>query len=515
MEAHNGLSAKIVEETGFKGIWASGLAISASLGVRDNNEASWTQILEVLEFMSDATNIPILMDGDTGFGNFNNARRLVKKLEQIKVAGVCVEDKKFPKTNSFLKNNEDSLADPYEFAGKITAMKDVQEDPDFVVVARLESFIAGLGLEDALFRANLYADAGADAILVHSKRADSKEIDEFMARWERNTPVIIVPTKYYSVSTKHFEDTGISMAIWANHNIRICINAMRDITSQIFKDQSLVNVEDKIATVSEVFKIQGNDELELAEKLYLPTSETKTQAIILAASKGEELGELTEEIPKALLSVNGKSILQRQVNLFVQNGITDIHVVAGYKKQAIDIKNIYTIENDIYATTSELYSLMMAKEALKNNTIISYGDLVYRGYLVRELLNTNEEVVIVADYNVDKYTPGYVEYIYADKGFNKNSMEYMANVNLISTINTGNANGVFIGLIFIRETVLNIARDVLDKLDEVQDKTSIGRMEIFFNKLLDKGINVRVFYTNDDAYLDINTIAELYKAGEF
>ena len=80
MEAHNGMSAKIVEEAGFKGIWASGLTISAALGVRDNNEASWTQVLEVLEFMSDNTSIPILLDGDTGYGNFNNMRRLVKKL---------------------------------------------------------------------------------------------------------------------------------------------------------------------------------------------------------------------------------------------------------------------------------------------------------------------------------------------------------------------------------------------------------------------------------------------------
>ena len=82
MEAHNGISAKIVEEAGFKGIWASGLALSAQYGVRDNNEASWTQIVDMIEFMSDATNIPILLDGDTGYGNFNNLRRLVRKLEQ-------------------------------------------------------------------------------------------------------------------------------------------------------------------------------------------------------------------------------------------------------------------------------------------------------------------------------------------------------------------------------------------------------------------------------------------------
>ena len=119
MEAHNGLSAKIVEEAGFKGIWGSGLSISAQLGVRDSNEASWTQVLEVLEFMSDNTSIPILLDADTGYGNFNNARRLVRKLEQRGVAGACIEDKLFPKTNSLLDNRQQPLADIEEFSMKI------------------------------------------------------------------------------------------------------------------------------------------------------------------------------------------------------------------------------------------------------------------------------------------------------------------------------------------------------------------------------------------------------------
>src|SRR5919201_1327493 len=114
MEAHNALSARIVEEAGFRGIWASGLSISAALGVRDNNEASWTQVLEVVEFMSDATRIPILLDGDTGFGNFNSVRRLVTKLEQRGIAGVCIEDKLFPKTNSFIRGTAQPLADMHE-----------------------------------------------------------------------------------------------------------------------------------------------------------------------------------------------------------------------------------------------------------------------------------------------------------------------------------------------------------------------------------------------------------------
>src|SRR4026209_2221221 len=153
MEAHNGLSARIVEEAGYKGIWASGLSISAALGVRDNNEASWTQVLAVVEFMADATSVPILLDGDTGFGNFNNVRRLVKKLEQRGVAAVCIEDKLFPKTNSFIKSERQPLAELDEFVGKIKAVKDGQRDPDFCVVARLEGFIAGWGLEEVLRRA--------------------------------------------------------------------------------------------------------------------------------------------------------------------------------------------------------------------------------------------------------------------------------------------------------------------------------------------------------------------------
>jgi phosphoenolpyruvate phosphomutase len=197
MEAHDGLSAKIVEEAGFRGIWASGLAMSASLGLRDHNEASWTQVLEIVEHMSDATSIPILLDADTGYGNFNNVRRLVRKLEQRGVAAMCIEDKLFPKTNSFIRGEQQPLADVEEFAGKIRAAKDTQADPDFAVVARVEALIAGWGLDEALRRAHAYREAGADAILVHSKRATAEEILAFMARWSGGCPIVAVPTTYH------------------------------------------------------------------------------------------------------------------------------------------------------------------------------------------------------------------------------------------------------------------------------------------------------------------------------
>lgn len=272
MEAHNGLSARIVEEAGFKGIWASGLSISSSMGVRDSNEASWTQVLDVLEFMSDATKIPILLDGDTGYGNFNNARRLVQKLEQRNIAGVCIEDKLFPKTNSFIDNGPQPLADIDEFSGKIKAMKDTQNDDDFCVVARVEAFIAGFGLEETLIRAQAYERAGADAILIHSKRSDPSEIQSFMNEWTSDTPIIIVPTKYYSTPTSLFKELGISTIIWANHNLRASIDAMQRISQTIFHNENLLAVEGNVATVEEVFRLQQVEELTTAEAKYLPNS---------------------------------------------------------------------------------------------------------------------------------------------------------------------------------------------------------------------------------------------------
>ncbi|HSG15147.1 MAG TPA: phosphoenolpyruvate mutase [Anaerolineae bacterium] len=270
MEAHDGLSARIVEEAGFKGIWASGLCMSASLGVRDNNEASWTQVVDILEFMSDATTIPIMVDADTGYGNFNNVRRLVRKLEQRGVSAMCIEDKLFPKTNSFINGESQPLADVEEFCGKNKAAKDVQQDPDFCVVARTESFIAGRGLDEALRRADAYYRAGADAILVHSKISTADEVLAFMAEWQDACPVVVVPTTYYCAPTQTLADAGVSMAIWANQLLRASISTMQETAARVFHERSLLTTENEIATVKEIFRLQNAHELKLAEKQYLP-----------------------------------------------------------------------------------------------------------------------------------------------------------------------------------------------------------------------------------------------------
>ncbi len=396
MEAHDGLSAKIVTESGFKGIWASGLSMSAAMGVRDSNEASWTQVLDVLEFMADAAPIPILVDGDTGWGNFNNMRRAVRKLGERGIAGICIEDKLFPKTNSFIGEGQ-PLADIDEFCGKIKAGKDSQIDADFQIVARVEALIAGWGLDEALARAEAYRAAGADAVLIHSKKSTADEILAFARAWNNRCPVVIVPTKYYATPTDAYRQAGISVAIWANHNLRSSIAAMRDTSRRIRREESIAGVEKSIVSVQEVFELTGNDELAEAEKRYLPAKTGERRAIFLAASRGAALGKLTDDRPKCMIEVRGQPLLSRLIGTVREAGVRDITVVRGYKKEKINFPSIATVDNDLYMTTGEAASLACAISRLEGDCLVAYGDILFRHHILDQLLGHPGDVVVTVD----------------------------------------------------------------------------------------------------------------------
>ncbi|MEY9676973.1 2-methylisocitrate lyase-like PEP mutase family enzyme [Bradyrhizobium elkanii] len=142
MDAHNGASAAIAERAGFKGLWASGLSIACSLGYRAANDASWSQLAERIV---DTTRLPVLVDGDGGFGNFNNARLRARKLHQRGAAGVALEDSRFPKTNSFVGVRH-PLAEVDKFSGRLRAVKDALAE-DFVLVTRIEALMGGKGMD--------------------------------------------------------------------------------------------------------------------------------------------------------------------------------------------------------------------------------------------------------------------------------------------------------------------------------------------------------------------------------
>jgi phosphoenolpyruvate phosphomutase len=267
MGAHDGLSAQIATAEGFRALWASGLCMSTALGVRDSDEASWTQLLAVAATMVDATSLPVLVDGDTGYGNFNTARRFSRKAERVGAAGICLEDKTFPKMNSFFSDGH-HLASVGEFCGKIMACKDSQNDPGFVVVARTEALIAGKPLEEALTRAYAYADAGADAIFIHSRQSSVCEIEAFCRAWAGQVPMLIAPTTYHRTSLETFRDLGIGGVIWANQSMRAAFTAMRQACREVMNTGGVLSIEDRIAPLTEVFSLLRYPELAKEEELY-------------------------------------------------------------------------------------------------------------------------------------------------------------------------------------------------------------------------------------------------------
>ncbi len=513
MEAHSGLSAKIVEEAGFPGIWASGLSISASLGLRDSNEASWTQVLEVLEFMAESTKLPILVDGDTGYGNFNNVRRLVRKLCERRVAGVCIEDKLFPKTNSFVGERQ-PLAGIEEFSGRIKAGKDSQSDDDFVIVARTEALISGYGLDEALLRAEAYHAAGADAILIHSKQKTASEILAFAERWQNRCPLIIVPTTYHSTPTSLFRQAGISTVIWANHNLRAAITAMRDTSRRIWEDESLREVEGRVASVQDIFRLVGNAELEAAERRYLPARATAS-AVVLAASRGD-LGDLTRDQPKCMIDVRGQSLLERLVSLLSDSGIRAITVVRGYHKEAIALNGVATVDNDHYAETGEVYSLACARRQLGGETIVVYGDILFRRYILDGLLASDGDIVVAVDalgaLAGARATPR--DLVAAERPFSGNYLDD-APVHLRAVaqdLSPAESSGEWIGLARFTAQGAAWLREELD-LIEAEGKLESTDMPMLITRLAAKH-PVFVHYITGH-WLDVDTLEDLSNARNF
>ena len=518
-EAHNGLSARIVQEAGFPGIWASGLSISAQFGVRDSNEASWTQVLENLEFMSDATTIPILLDGDTGYGNFNNMRRLVHKLEQRHIAAVCIEDKLFPKTNSFIKGGAQPLADMQEFCGKIKAGKDAQTDPDFCVIARVEALICGWGLAEALRRAEAYHQAGADGILIHSALSVPDEILAFKQEWTNRCPVVIVPTKYYATPTEVFRQHGFSMVIWANHMLRAAVAAMQTTARTLKELEHLLSIEDKVAPVSEIFRLQNAVELQEAEDRYLPRGAEDTTAIVLAASRGDELGALTEQLPKTMVKIQGRPILSHIVDAYNAVGIKDILVVRGYKKEAVSLPNLTYIDNNDFAETGELDSLLQALRSRKGpaqSTIISYGDVLFNKYIPQSLSQETEDCVVFVDSNWQEQSSyarleGFVECTIPNSRKAFNAKIYLKQLG--NNIPQESIHGVWMGFFKVSP---NAVSDITEIIVELLAKPANRKAGIpqLLQELLKREYPLRVLYTAGH-WLDINTLEDVVQAGTF
>ena len=251
------MSAKLAEMNGFDAIWASGFGISSARALPDAGIITMTELLDAVTFMSEACDIPVIADCDTGYGGPNNVAHLVKKFENAGIGGICIEDKTFPKENSLFKDGKQDMLSKRDFVAKIVAAKNAKKNDDFIIIGRVEALIADLGIEEAMSRANAYAKAGADIIFVHSRKESTDEIFEFLKLWQGKVPIMIIPTAFPTVTLDELKSRGVGMVVYAHQTTLAAFAAVSDVIKQMSKVKSLSELNTKMASMEDLFKLQG------------------------------------------------------------------------------------------------------------------------------------------------------------------------------------------------------------------------------------------------------------------
>ncbi|MGH7097513.1 MAG: phosphonopyruvate hydrolase [Stellaceae bacterium] len=270
MAAHNPLSARLAEEAGFDGIWASGFELSAAYGVPDASLLSWSQHLDMTRAMAETVGVPVVADLDTGSGNAINVLHIVARYCAAGIGAVVIEDKTFPKETSLLAGARQELVRVEEFQGKLAAARAAIGASEVLLVARTEALIADQGQDEARRRAAAYAEAGADLILVHSKRKTPDEIVQFAQSWSGPVRLAIVPTAYPDLTEEKIRALPqIGLVVYGNHAIRAAVAAMREAFAEIRREGGIHTVGPRIASVEDIFALQRVPAMKRAEQDYL------------------------------------------------------------------------------------------------------------------------------------------------------------------------------------------------------------------------------------------------------
>ena len=271
LESHNSLTGLIIENLKveknkkveeFDCMWSSSLTDSATKGKPDNQSVDYSSRISSLNDMLDVTSKPLIFDADNG-GQFEHLGFLIKSLERLGVSAIIMEDKIGLKKNSLFKNQSGAKQDrPESFAKKIKKACENRKSKDFLVIARIESFILGKGLKDALKRAETYSKAGADAILIHSKEKTPKEIFSFSRIFKKSknfVPLVAVPSTYSKVYEKELIKNGFKIVIYANHLLRAAFPAMENAAKEILKNKRSYEIENKIISIKKIINLISNE----------------------------------------------------------------------------------------------------------------------------------------------------------------------------------------------------------------------------------------------------------------
>ncbi len=396
--AHDALSARLIEAAGFPIVWSSSFTVSAAQrAMPDVNLLTMTETLEAARHIHNAVSLPVIADCDNGYGNAVNVVRTVEEYERAGIAGLCLEDNVFPKTCSLYPGVRRELASIDEHAGKIRAAKRAQRDPDTVIIARTEALIAGWGMTEARRRAQAYAAAGADMILMHSRASTATEILTFMRLWDQPTPIVVVPTLYPSVGWPELEAAGVKLVIWANQVLRGGVRGMESALATLRRERRLDALTPQIASLDEIYRLVGVEEFKRIEAEFLPRGASEVRVIIIAAGAGKALLPLTEDRPACMLDVKGRTVLERQLETLRAGGIQQIAVVRGYRKEMVQAPGVSFYDNDAFDETGELHSLFAAEPELHGRVLFLYGDILFERALLDKVLRVEGDVVIAVD----------------------------------------------------------------------------------------------------------------------
>jgi phosphoenolpyruvate phosphomutase len=262
--AHDALTARMAADYGFGAVWVSGLAVATmTYAIPDVNLTTMNETLEQAVRFDRATELPVVTDCDNGFGGLNNVVRTLVEFEAAGIAAISIEDNLFPKRNSLLgSDTKRELVPMTEQARRLGAAKRAQDSADFTLIARVESLIAGHGVEDACARADAYVDAGVDAILIHSRDKTLTEIDAFLQTWRGigKVPLVCVPTLFPTFTDADLRAKGFNLVILANQPMRAAVKAVEETMATLARERRASAVDPHIATVDHLFELVGTAE---------------------------------------------------------------------------------------------------------------------------------------------------------------------------------------------------------------------------------------------------------------
>ncbi|MEU3049778.1 isocitrate lyase/phosphoenolpyruvate mutase family protein [Streptomyces sp. NPDC006984] len=375
--AHNPLGARLAERAGFDGVWSSGLEVSASQGVPDTDILTMSELLTVASSMAAAVDVPVVADCDAGYGNAHNVMHMIRRYEAAGIAGVSIEDKRFPKVNSFIPGRQE-LAPVAEFCGKLRAAKAAQNTPDLMVIARIEALIAGWGMDEALRRGEAYAQAGADAVLIHAKGSSSDPVLEFLHRWQHPTPVVVVPTTYHTITSTELAEAGAKMVIYANHGLRAGITAVTETFDAILRDDRTTGIEDRIASLTTVFDLQGMARQKQHEAAYITPYENRPRAVV---------------VPGEPATV-GATFADRQAGALRQAGIESVALATCPGREPTALPQDVT---ELPASADAAEALLILPEEYLSTTVVLSTDAYVEAEPLRRLVTADADIALLVD----------------------------------------------------------------------------------------------------------------------